>query len=325
MTSSFFFSLQKKLLFLVSSVIILTILITTILFLNFDEMLIFELQENIIITGISLMIIFGIITYFLSKRLSEPITKLSDAANKIAKGDFDVRTNIKSRDEIGQLSSSFDFMARKLQESLIAISNRDKIIKEQEEHLLKFSKDVEECCVCLVDIIDSTKKTAKLSNDETSDFYEIFINSIANIVEKFDGVVVKNIGDSLLFYFPISLLTEKETVTNVLDCGLEVSMAHKEISQKLKDNNLPEIEFRTSATYGTVNMAKMKTSFTYDIFGDTVSRCAKINRAAPQNSLVIGKPLYQKAKSLEFSFREIKENTIFNESDYTVYLVRKPK
>ncbi|HJJ22994.1 MAG TPA: adenylate/guanylate cyclase domain-containing protein [Nitrosopumilus sp.] len=308
---------------LVLSATILTILITTILFLNFDNTPLFGLQENIIVIAVVLMIGLGSLTYFLSKRLSEPIIKLSDAANKIAQGDFDVRTNIKSHDEIGQLSASFDSMARKLQDSLIAISNRDEIIKEQEDLLLKFSKDIGECCVCIVDIVNSTKKTAKLSNDDTSHFYEIFINSIANIVEKFDGIVVKNIGDSLLFYFPISSQTEKQTVQQTLDCCLEVTAAYKEISQKLKDSNLPEIEFRTSATYGTVNIAKMKTSFTSDIFGETVNRCAKINRAAPQNSLVIGKALYQKAKSLEFSFREIKENTIFNESEYTVYLVRK--
>ncbi len=302
----------------------ISILITTILFLNFDDIPLFELQENIILIGTSLMIGLSVLTYFLSKRLSDPIMKLSDAANKIAQGDFNVKTNIKSHDEIGQLSSSFDLMAIKLQESLIAISNRDEIIKEQEDLLLKFSKDTEECCVCIVDIINSTKKTANLSSDDTSDFYEIFLNSIANIVEKFNGTVVKNIGDSLLFYFPISSQTEKETLEQTLNCGLAICAANKDVNQKLKNKNLPEIDFRTSATYGNVNVATMKTSSINDIFGETVNRCAKINRSALPNTLVIGKPLYQKAKTLEeFSFTEIKENTVCNESDYTIYSVRK--
>ena len=84
MLNSFFFSLQKKLLVLVLSATLISILITTILFLNFDKIQIFELQENIVLIGISLMIGLSIITYFLSKRLSGPITKLSDAANEIA-------------------------------------------------------------------------------------------------------------------------------------------------------------------------------------------------------------------------------------------------
>ncbi len=161
---------------------LISITITTILFLNFDEIPLFELQENIIGIGLALMIGISIITIFLSKRLSEPIIKLRDAANKIAEGDFDVRTNIKSHDEIGQLSSSFDSMAKKLQESLIAINLREEIIKEQENILLRFSQKNEDGCVCIVDIIESTILTANLSDEQTKIFYEVFLNSVAAIV-----------------------------------------------------------------------------------------------------------------------------------------------
>jgi len=130
----------------------------------------FELQEKIIGVGITIMIGVGAVTYFLSKRLSEPITKLRDAANKIAEGDFDVRTNIKSADEIGQLSASFDSMAKKLQESLIAINLREEIIKQQEDILLSFSQKSENSCVCIIDIIQSTILTADLSDVQTQKF-----------------------------------------------------------------------------------------------------------------------------------------------------------
>src|SRR5574342_846190 len=65
------------------------------------------LQNKIFLSGIAITIVMVILTYFLSKRLSKPIIKLRDAANEIAKGNFDTRTNIKSGDEIEQLSSSF--------------------------------------------------------------------------------------------------------------------------------------------------------------------------------------------------------------------------
>ena len=96
-----FFSLKNKLLALVLSSSLISILITTILFLNFKDIPFFELQENIIGIGLALMFGISIITILLSKRLSEPITKLSEAVNKISNGNFDVKTNIKTRDEIG--------------------------------------------------------------------------------------------------------------------------------------------------------------------------------------------------------------------------------
>ena len=297
-------------------------MITTILFLNFEDIPLFELQENIIGIGLALMIGISIITIFLSKRLSNPIIKLRDAANKIAEGDFDVRTNIKSHDEIGQLSSSFDSMAKKLQESLIAINLREEIIKEQENILLRFSQKNEDSCVCIVDIIQSTVLTANLSDEQTRKFYEVFLNSVAAIVKKFNGIIVKNIGDSLLFYFPNIKANDKVAFTNVIECCLTMGESYNEINKHMIQEGLPEIAYRISATYGTVNIAKVVTSSVNDIFGSTVNRCAKINRFAFPNNLIIGSDIYENIKSQSnYDFRNMNINPTGGKQIFSVYLV----
>jgi class 3 adenylate cyclase/HAMP domain-containing protein len=324
MSNSVFFSLQKKLLALVLSATLISISITTILFLNFDNIPLFEMQENIIWIGLTLMFGLSIITYFLSKRLSEPITKLSDAANKITQGDFSVRTNIKSRDEIGYLSSSFDSMAQKLQESLIEIKGQKNIIKQQEDILLQFSEHSEKYCVGIIDIINSTKICANLSDSEISEFYKIFLNSIASIIKRFEGTVVKNLGDGLLFYFAIHDIEDKTTLKKCLDCCLELAEAHNEITKKLKEQNLPLIDYRTSITYGLVRIAKTSTSSVNDIFGITVNRCAKINKSSPTNGVIIGQGLYDLVKEFEgYLFKKIESNTVSLEYGYVGYVVSK--
>lgn len=55
-----------------------------------------------------------IIAMLLSQYLSKPIIKLRIAAEKIAKGDFDVKIEAKGNDEIGSLAESFDNMAESL-------------------------------------------------------------------------------------------------------------------------------------------------------------------------------------------------------------------
>lgn len=55
-----------------------------------------------------------LIAILLSQYLSKPITNLKKAAEKIAKGDFNVKIEAKSDDEIGSLSESFDKMAESL-------------------------------------------------------------------------------------------------------------------------------------------------------------------------------------------------------------------
>jgi len=319
-----FFSLQKKLLVLVLSTTMISILITTILFLNFDDIVIFEFQENIILIGIALMIGLSIITYFLSKRLSRPIMKLSNAANEIAQGNFGIRTNINTRDEIGQLSISFDEMAKKLQESQITIKQKEEVIQQQEDILLKFSQHMQNDCVGVIDMKDSTKISAELSDEDVTKLYEIFLNFMARIVRKYDGEVIKTIGDALLFRFPNVEPSDHIVMKNIFECCLSMIESHEKLKEQLRAENLPELKYKISLTYGSVNVAQSTTSNVSDIFGPTVNRCFKINSLCPENSIVIGDNMYEILKDFhEYEYAQLSDNEMKQKYGYTIFEVRR--
>ncbi|MBM3910286.1 MAG: HAMP domain-containing protein [Thaumarchaeota archaeon] len=280
------------------------------------------LQDRIFLTGLVITIAMGVITFFLSKSISYPLVKLQKAVQEIEKGNFDVRTNIKTSDEIGQLSTSFDSMAKRLQEAAMAINLREEIIKEQEDMLLQFSKHNEDCCVCMIDIIQSTMLASELDEEKTKKFYSIFINSIAEIVKSFNGIVVKNIGDAVLFYFAGIKQSESQSFLNAVECCLTICNSNEKISANLQKENLPAIAYRVSMTYGTVSLAQVSTSSVRDIFGSTVNRCAKINRFALPNTLVIGSDVYENIKSTtKYTFKNMNVNPTGTNQLYTVYLV----
>jgi class 3 adenylate cyclase len=280
------------------------------------------LQNRIFQTGLIITTIMIIVAFIIAKSMSRPLIKLKNAANQVANGDFHVRTNITTKDEIGELSFAFDSMTEKLQKSLIEIKEKESVIKQQEDILLQFSDYSEKYCVCMVDIMNSTKITSKLSDSETSEFYKIFLNSIAETVRNFGGIVVKNIGDALLFYFPVIHLEEEYTLKKCLDCCLTLGELHDNIVKKLEKQNLPIFDYRISSTYGIVRIAKTSTSSVNDIFGNTVNRCAKINRVAPANRLIIGEEFYDSAKTFDdYVFKKIDSDITSPESGYSGYLV----
>ncbi|TFH03092.1 MAG: adenylate/guanylate cyclase domain-containing protein [Nitrosopumilus sp.] len=284
------------------------------------------LQDEIIQTGIVITLAMGVIAFFLAKSISRPLIKLKNAANEISHGNFGVRTELKSRDEVGQLSSAFDLMAKKLQYSLVTIKQKEELIKRQQDVLLQFSNFSENYCVCFIDIIDSTRIMAKLSDLNTSKFYSIFLNLMNEIVSNFDGVVVKNIGDSLLFYFPKTNSQDEQSLKQAIDCCLEMSESNKIVNKMRNKEGLPSVDYRISATYGPVRVAKIATSSVDDIFGSTVNKCSKINYAAPPNGVVIGDELCMLVKSIEgYNFSRITNNPIVNERGYTVYQVSSKK
>jgi len=283
------------------------------------------LQERILQTGIVIMLVMGIVAFVISKSLSRPLIKLKNAANKISSGDFDVRTNIKTGDEIGELSHAFDSMAQKLQESLIEIKQKEEVIKQLEgDMLLKFSQHEQNDCVGVIDMSDSTRISSKLSDQDVTKLYEIFLNFMAKIIQEYNGQVVKNIGDALMFRFADVDIKDEKTVKNILECSLSMIESHSKLQEQLKAENMPKLDYKISLTYGSVKVAESTTSNISDIFGPTVNRCFKINSLCPKNSLVVGENMYKISKKFdEYDFIELCVIELKQKYDYNVFEVRR--
>ena len=278
-----------------------------------------ELQTNIVIVGISLIIIASIVTFILSKRISKPIIKLRDASKQLSAGNFNVRTNIKTNDEIEELSSSFDNMAKTLQETISAIGKRENIIKQQQDILLKFSEQKQEGYVCLVDLVGALQLTQNLSDDKKRRYTEIFTESVIPIIKKHEGIPIKIIDDAILFYFPISV-DNQESLSNVLNCCLEITKIEHELNEKTTSENLPGISYRISSAFGTVNESKTSDSKLDDIFGEPVNAVFKINQYALPNTVVVDHSVYEKVKESNFEFTKI-ARSIIKGLEFTIFVV----
>jgi signal transduction histidine kinase len=64
-----------------------------------------------------LVITNGLLTYYISRSIIEPIKRLSLAAEKISEGDLDYSCATEKRDELGRLSNTFEEMRLKLKEA----------------------------------------------------------------------------------------------------------------------------------------------------------------------------------------------------------------
>jgi adenylate cyclase len=194
--------------------------------------------------------------------------------------------------------------------------------KQQVELLLQFLESSKNYCVCVVDMVGSTSIAMGMSNEKIGMYYGAFLNMMAEIASSFGATVVKNIGDSLLYYFPKTDSDSNEPFTEVLKCSMVMIQKRPEINTRMHIDGLPDISYRISCEYGSVIVAKMSTSSVHDIFGNSVNLCSKINLLASPNSIVIGKGLYQKTKSFnEYVFTKLKDTGLSLGRDYQVYSV----
>jgi class 3 adenylate cyclase len=191
---------------------------------------------------------------------------------------------------------------------------------------IAFSGKRERYCICFIDMMNSTQIAARLTDIELSKYYSIFLNAMAVIVKNFDGTIVKNAGDALIFYFQKTADTANiGAFKDVLDCAQTMIAAHHPINAKMFAEKLPILNYRISAVYGRAEIAKATSSASTDLFGSSMNLCAKINSKAPSNRLVVGDDLYQLVKetsiSTEYDFEKIGEYEIGDNNRYQVMLV----
>lgn len=95
-------------------------------------------QKDLIKVAALQMLVFTLVTLFLSKFLTEPIKKLQQATRRLAGGKLDTRVAIKGRDELQQLGQSFNEMADHLQETHAELQNKAETARAAEKAKSEF-------------------------------------------------------------------------------------------------------------------------------------------------------------------------------------------
>ena len=192
------------------------------------------------------------------------------------------------------------------------------------EYLVSFLTQPAMYCIGIVDMVNSTKISAMIGPLKSSRYYQIFLNSMSKIISKFDGSVIKNVGDCLVYYFPKSNpYNEKYDFAKCIECGLAMIRSQKYISDQLVSEGLPNIDFRVSSDYGSVLIMKSNTSESVDMIGAPINMCSKINHLAEKNQFVIGGDLFQIVKKFNnYQFKEINGFSLGFKQSYPVYSLK---
>jgi class 3 adenylate cyclase len=179
--------------------------------------------------------------------------------------------------------------------------------------------------VGLVDMVDSSRIVNNLPMIKIMKYYEVFLNSMSEVLNKFDGYVIKNAGDSLIYCFPRKAKSDEENnFRTCLECSLEMVNKHETISVEIQKEELPRLNYRVSIDYGEMILMKSTKDSGIDLVGPPINRCAKINHGAKENNVVIGNEMYKMVKNFDdFCFKEVKGYSPNIGCKYPIYSVQR--
>ena len=128
-----------------------------------------QISYLILLAVLSLFVVIIVFLFLLRRTIVKPITSLRDDAKLVGKGDLDVKIDIKSRDELGELATAFNQMTSDLKSSRAKIQRYsktlEKLLKQKDEFIGQLGHDLKnplQPLVGLLPIIMEQEKDPKL-------------------------------------------------------------------------------------------------------------------------------------------------------------------
>lgn len=150
----------------------------------------------LIITLLGEILLVGFMGYYFSKDISKPIRKINESALELARGHYGIKTNIYQKDEIGELSSSFDLLSLKLEytiDKLFEEKNKlSNIITSMNEGILALDRDAQ--------IININESAINLLSYKGVEVDAEIINILSNlkIIKEFKAAIYSNEKKSII-------------------------------------------------------------------------------------------------------------------------------
>ncbi|MBN8219496.1 MAG: HAMP domain-containing protein [Spirochaetes bacterium] len=220
--------------------------------------------------------------YFFSKTISEPIKRLATGTKKIREGNYDIKLDPSTHDEIGDLTTDFNAMAKGLEEREKLKGAFGKFVNEEiAERVLSgrlaLGGESKEVTIFFSDIRSFTSISEKLTPLEVVGFLNEYLTLMVGIVRKKGGTVDKFIGDAIMALFGAPLSTPNDPV-NAVETALMMREGLKKYNVGRGSRAKPIIKIGMGINTGPVLAGQIGSEdrLEYTVIGDAVNLASRL-------------------------------------------------
>lgn len=120
---------------------------------------ILDASRKLLYLAISAMFLGGVFVYFIGKRLTDPVLRLTEGAKRINKGVLDQKIEVSSNDEMSELARTFNDMASSLHQKIEELVASKERIEDAEKYLETLFDSIEDGII----VINSNHEIIKIN------------------------------------------------------------------------------------------------------------------------------------------------------------------
>lgn len=248
------------------------------------------------------MVVAILILLFLTRFLTKPIGTVVQVMRRIIESNnLKERVPVVYRDEIGELSHTFNLMLEELDtaytqikryafEAVVAQKREmkirnifqlyvpkdviDEVFINPEKMLVGNNRDV---AILFADIRSFTTISEKMAPDALVNSLNRYFSSMVDIIVARDGMVDKYIGDAIMAVFGAPVSHGNDAYDSVV-AGLEMTVALELFNKEQLRLGAPEFRIGVGINYGIVTVGNIgcDKKMNYTVIGDTVNLASRL-------------------------------------------------
>jgi adenylate cyclase len=255
--------------------------------------------QTLWITGI--MILGGVAGAIgLAIVLTKPIFKLAQGTKSIAAGKFDITLPVSSRDEIGDLTDSFNEMARSLKEkekikhafsSYVAHQVVDEILKNPDSIMVTGER--RDVTVIFCDMRGFTPLAERLPPEEVIAALNEFYSLMIEITFKYDGTINKFLGDAVMAIFGAPVAYSDHCFRAIQTAvAMQTRVAELSVRRVMAGKEPMAIGIGVSAGEAVAGTVGAESQMEYTVIGDKVNLAARLEANAKPGQILVSQATY---------------------------------
>jgi len=272
--------------------------------------------------AIVILIILAFIRMVVGKMVRS-FTEISSAAETVARGDYGKPIAIRGRDEIAQLTLSFNTMVDGLKERDFITNTFGRYVDQEiAEKLMKLPEasrlggERRQVAILMSDIRGFTHLSETLNPDAVISLLNRYFSRLIDVIQKHQGIIVDFFGDGVLVFFDPLDGPAGPVIHKGVACALEMQNAVAGFNAEMRKNQLPEFATGIGVNAGEVVVGNIgsETRAKYGIVGSPVNLTHRIQSTAKGGEVVISDAVYRQVseyvhirRSFVMSLKGIKE------------------
>jgi methyl-accepting chemotaxis protein len=212
---------------------------------------------------IAISLIIGILMiYFIIRSISKPLQKLTEAADRIGGGDLSGRIQIRSKDELGQLASSFNLMTDSLHSVLQEVTDASSQLAASSQEMIasaeQTAKASEHITMSIQEVATGLEAQSQGANETSTAMIEMTVG-IQKIAESANTIVESStdtnrdvaLGREAMQEVTSQMISMKQSVQETANMISRLN----ELSNNIKDKNTDISDMASQTNLLSLNAA----------------------------------------------------------------------